>query len=764
MSQQCAAEAGASRDVVTAHISGSVSGQVAVGNCNLQIGAIHGGVVTLSVPGEQPVPRPRSTPVILRPRRGCLIGREAEVDRTTAALRAEAVVQVHGPVGVGKTVLLNHLAHQLGPADFADGVVYFRARNHPVSDLLQFLFDAFYDCDVPFKPTDGELCHYLQPLKAFVVLDDVDLAREDVQEVLNTAPGCVFLLSSEECCVWGDGRALALRGLPEAVAVELVERELGRDLLPEERTATSALCTAVDGHPLRLLQSASLVRDGERSLQAVVDEARSTPSEIASDRVMALLSEPKRRVLGVLAVLGGAGLHADHLARVADISDTAPLLRSLVGYGLVQGEDGRYSMTVRISPETAQSLECATWGRRLARYFTGLGERADDDGRHARDLSEESAALLAILAWAERQSLWLEVLRLGRAIEPSLAWARRWGAWEQVLQRTRDSAEALGDHSALAWSLHQLGTRALCLEKADQARQLLTRALELRESIGDRDGASVTRQNLEALTGPPLPPPRERPPDETATGRPRRRPKHLRAYTSLVILGLLALLLRRPSAPQLIADPARLQFETVNASKTVRITNGGKTQVGVERVVIADDPAGQFSMGADECSGITLEPGTSCGVTVTLAALSTDDVAATADLRVIPRDGATTRTVALTGLPAASPPGEEPPGPVDPAPPSPDPQRPVPAATTRPSDTTTTNGSTTTTATTTPTTTTTTTPSTTTTSTTTSIPTTVTTESPPSTEECVSCSECKPCPFDQKYGPLQSYSSKPAQE
>ena len=92
----------------------------------------------------------------------------------------------------------------------------------------------------------------------------------------------------------------------------------------------------------------------------------------------------------------------------------------------------------------------------MVEYFSDLGAHADD-GRHARDLSEESAALLAILAWAERQSLWLEVLRLGRAIEPSLAWARRWGAWEQVLQHTRDAAEVLGDHAALAWSLHSWG-------------------------------------------------------------------------------------------------------------------------------------------------------------------------------------------------------------------------------------------------------------------------------------------------------------------
>jgi hypothetical protein len=59
----------------------------------------------------------------------------------------------------------------------------------------------------------------------------------------------------------------------------------------------------------------------------------------------------------------------------------------------------------------------------------------------------------------------------------------------------------LEDRAAEAWCLHQSGTRALCLENSPRARAYLIEALRLRESLGDEEGAAVTRHNLDLLGG-----------------------------------------------------------------------------------------------------------------------------------------------------------------------------------------------------------------------------------------------------------------------
>jgi len=115
-----------------AHIEGQISGQAAVGNYNVQIGSVHGGVVNLVTGGQQPRPRPRPTPVFLRPRPFAdLLDRDAEIDTASDALRAALPVEFHGQGVIDKTALLRHLAHRSLDVPFPDGVVYLSARHQP---------------------------------------------------------------------------------------------------------------------------------------------------------------------------------------------------------------------------------------------------------------------------------------------------------------------------------------------------------------------------------------------------------------------------------------------------------------------------------------------------------------------------------------------------------------------------------------------------------------------------------------------------------
>jgi len=277
---------------VEAQIQGEISGQVAVGNHILQIGAIHGGVVNVAAPEEQPRPQPRPTPVFLRPRPfPGLLDREEEVNAASTALQSATPVEFHGQAGLGKTTLVRHLAYHAADTSFPDGVIYLSAHHQPVADLLQFLFDAFYESDAPFKPTDAQVRHALQGKQALILLDDVNLARDEVEALMDAAPGCTFLLASLERRLWGEGRAMALRGLPSDDALALVEQELGRPLTPEERPAAQALCTALECHPLRLLQAAAMAREEGRS-----SGVRGRPSSCSTSARASSEGSPRRAI------------------------------------------------------------------------------------------------------------------------------------------------------------------------------------------------------------------------------------------------------------------------------------------------------------------------------------------------------------------------------------------------------------------------------------------------------------------------------------
>jgi len=245
---------------IEVHVSGSVSGQLAVGNNNVQVMADHGAVVTL-FNGKPIIPRRRPVPVLLPPRAfPGLLGRGAELAAAKNSLRASQPFEYYAEPGWGKTALLRYLA-QAAAGSYPDGIVYQPAARQPLADLQQFLFDAFYETDVPFVPTPGELREALQPLRALVVLDDLDLDRDQLDAQLSSVPHSAFLVASHERTLWGSGQADAVAGLDKTASVELFERELGRLLTVEETPAFDRLWANLKGNPLGLIEAASLSRE-----------------------------------------------------------------------------------------------------------------------------------------------------------------------------------------------------------------------------------------------------------------------------------------------------------------------------------------------------------------------------------------------------------------------------------------------------------------------------------------------------------------------
>lgn len=504
----------ATMDRIQAHIQGDVTGQVAIGDFNVQIGSSPGAVVNINTTGQRPTARPRPQPVALRPRNfSGLIGREAELGTARYALQATVPMEFYGEPGYGKTALLRHLAYALPP--LPGGVVFLRQDAQLLDDLLQSLYDAFYEYDVPTKPTPTQRALALQNIRALVLIDDLDLRREDIEALLNAAPGCAFVLAARQHRLMGEGRVVPLRGLPDPAALALLEQGLERPLRAEEQAVAQALCAQVECRPLAILRAADLARDLQYPLADIV--RRLPPSDAAWEALplsLSELDEAERKVLAVLAVLDGAPVHIEHVAALTGLPDVAATLAKLLRWHLVQAHSPTYSLTGDLAHSLHETWDLLPWAERTFAYFT---QWAEARRRDVARLADEASPLWRMLTWGATAGRWADVLRLARAFEGALALRGRWSRWAQVIELARQAALALGDQAALAWTLHQIGSRALCLGDGATAQTSLTQALHMREALGDQLGAAVTRHNIGLL---PLPPP----PGHGGSGRPPGNP------------------------------------------------------------------------------------------------------------------------------------------------------------------------------------------------------------------------------------------------
>jgi nucleoside-triphosphatase THEP1 len=274
--------------------------------------------------------RPRPFPAIL--------DRTEESAAAIRALENLQSVELFGEVGIGKTVVLRHLAHTINSKLFQDGIIYREIPDDLPGDILQMLWGDFFQCDVPFRPTDSQLRNDLQGKKALVILDAAELTRTEAERVMNVAAACTFLLGSAERHLWGsETRATQLAGLPVGDVKTLVERELGRPLTSDEALAVEPITVAFKGNPLRILQEVAMAQSNDRSLTSVAQDLRSDGSpEKLTGHITASLSSAQRRILSALAIFNGAPVQAATLSELLQIDNVETILEELEERHLVR--------------------------------------------------------------------------------------------------------------------------------------------------------------------------------------------------------------------------------------------------------------------------------------------------------------------------------------------------------------------------------------------------------------------------------------------
>ena len=154
----------------------------------------------------------------------------------------------------------------------------------------------------------------------------------------------------------------------------------------------------------------------------------------------------------------------------------------------------RVAATVAGAVEEAEEITSSI--ERANEIVTAVAQGLTLDPKH---LETQLNALLTVLERADREGRWEDEIRLARALVALLALIPRWLALAETLRRALAAARAIGDQSAVAWAHHEVGTFALAADDGAAATFHLNEAVRLRDRLGERAAAELTRHNLSLL-------------------------------------------------------------------------------------------------------------------------------------------------------------------------------------------------------------------------------------------------------------------------
>ncbi|GAA2821302.1 hypothetical protein GCM10010441_52150 [Kitasatospora paracochleata] len=466
-----------------------------------------------------------------------LLDREADVAQLLALLAEGRSVRLVGQPGSGRSALLAAVAEaatELAP----DGVVRLSGHRRGVDDLLQDLFAATHHAP-EFRPDRRQLAGLLGGVGAVVVIDDVEPAGDELEELLAAAPECAFLIADRpgnaQPAPGSRLRDHLVAGLSRSACLTLAARLAGRALDEAERAWAVDLWFESEGLPLRFVRAAALLRhrdvtvdalvaaqedrvdlfgsvqhvpepDDPALLEAELRRGVPLPSVAASAAPAVLLAEglgeQAQEVLRLALALDGECPTAPHLPALIDVSHGESALQELIDCGLAVSVGGHHRLTEGVTAQLAPHWPLGDIAYGAAEHFSWW---VGHSSVSTRQIAAEGEVLVAALR-ADRDAGRPEaVLRLARAAAPALALSLRWGAWERVLQLGLEAARTLGASADEAWFHHELGVLALCVGAPQRASTELDAAVALRAALGEPRGNASARRMLDLLKADIMP-------------------------------------------------------------------------------------------------------------------------------------------------------------------------------------------------------------------------------------------------------------------
>jgi predicted ATPase/class 3 adenylate cyclase len=381
------------------------------------------------------------------------IGRDREIARVVAALRAARVVTLTGVGGVGKTRLALQVAAEVLP-EFREGawLCELAAIRDP-DGVVGALAAVFGVTARAGQSLEESLVEFLRTKQLLLVVDNCEHLLEAVADLVEalerSCAGVVVLATSREGLALDGEQVVPVPSLPgppadadvdsvgRADAVQLfVERARGVDpefrLSTENAAAVAQVCRRLDGVPLAIelaaarvsaMNPAELARGLDRRFETLAGGRRRAVQRhqtlrAAIDWSYGLLTEPERRLLARLAVFAGGCTRgaADVVCAGApiDASQVFELLASLVARSLVVAERDRPETRYRLSEtireygeeRLAEHRETEALRARHADYYTDFAGAVSEEivGPHqigaGRRLLAEHENLLAAMNYA----------------------------------------------------------------------------------------------------------------------------------------------------------------------------------------------------------------------------------------------------------------------------------------------------------------------------------------------------------------------------
>jgi predicted ATPase/class 3 adenylate cyclase len=492
-----------------------------------------------------------------------LVGRDADIDDVSRAVRANRIVTLTGPGGSGKTRLAIAVARHVA-SDYPHGTWFVDlAALTDATQLEATAAAAIGVRETTDKPVAEALRAHLRDRRMLIVLDNLEQLLPDAAGVIGglirAAPELRIVATSREVLRISGERAFPVPPLDVAAGVALFE-ERARDQRPDlvigedGRAAIRTISERLGGLPLAIELAAARIRS--LSLAQIVDRlgrsldlaggARDVPERQRTLRGAVswshdLLSDEERRLFRRLSVFAG-GWTLDEAEAVsggdAEVGiEIVDGLESLVDKSLIRVE--------RLDPADADA-EVRYGIHPLLREYGAErldehDERATTEERHAIAMTELAerygAGILAAAAESSMRHLDHEAYNLRAAIDWSMAHGRpdlglrligsTW-RWYQQRGRLREGRALLAGFLAASdgvepririRGLEAEGGMAYWIDAPADARAAYEERLALAESIGDpvlvadahydlgfismleKDGEGLQRHEQQALDG-----------------------------------------------------------------------------------------------------------------------------------------------------------------------------------------------------------------------------------------------------------------------